>query len=118
MGVAWDPGRLSLLGTLELPVADERLKSLAAGAVLLIENDAVGVEAGYLPGLGERTGRLAAFAPPASLPRVVTGHPEARPTRRSLRPSPCQYRTGSTRCRLNIWARCSSRAGDTASFTS
>ena len=74
-GVAWDPGRLSLLATLELPVADDRLKSLAAAAVVVIENDAVGVEPGYLPGLGERTERLAAFAPPASAPRVVTGHP-------------------------------------------
>jgi hypothetical protein len=72
-GVAWDPGRLSLLGTLELPVGDDRLKSLADAAVVVIENDAVGVEAGYLPGLGERTPRLAAFAPAASAPRVVTG---------------------------------------------
>ncbi len=75
LGVAWDPGRLSLLATLELPVADDRLKSLAAAALLVIENDAVGVEAGYLPGLGERTERLSAFAPPASALRVVTGHP-------------------------------------------
>jgi|SRR5450631_510061 len=74
-GVAWDPGRLSLLATLDLPVADDRLKALAAAALLVIENDAVGVEAGYLPGLGERTRRLAAFAPPASALRVVTGHP-------------------------------------------
>ena len=50
------PGRLSLLSTLELPVADDRLKSLAAAAAVVIENDAVGVEAGYLPGLGERPG--------------------------------------------------------------
>ena len=74
-GVAWDPGRLSLLATLELPVADGRLKSLAAAALVVIENDAVGAEAGYLPGLGERSERLAAFAPPASAPRVVTGRP-------------------------------------------
>ncbi len=72
-GVAWDPGRLSLLATLELPVGDDRLKSLAAAALVVIENDAVGVEPGYLPGLGERTQRLAAFAPPAAAPRVVTG---------------------------------------------
>jgi len=77
LGVAWDPGRLSLLATLELPVGDDRLKSLAAAAVVVIENDAVGVEAGYLPGLGERTARLAAFSPAASLPRVVTGYPGA-----------------------------------------
>jgi hypothetical protein len=74
-GVAWDPGRLSLLGALDLPVADDRLKSLAAAAVLVIENDAVGIETGYLPGLGERDGRLAAFAPPGSALRIVTGGP-------------------------------------------
>ena len=75
LGVTWDPGRLSLLATLELPVADDRLKSLAAAAALVMENDAVGLEAGYLPGLGERSERLAAFSPPASALRVVTGHP-------------------------------------------
>jgi hypothetical protein len=75
LGVAWDPGRLSLLATLELPVGDDRLRSLAAAAVVVIDNDAVGVEPGYLPGLGERAERLAAFAPPASAPHVVTGHP-------------------------------------------
>jgi len=74
LGVAWDPGRLSLLATLELPVGDDRLKSLAAAAAVVMENDAVGVEVGYLPGLGERSERLAAFPPPASALRVVTGH--------------------------------------------
>ena len=77
VGVAWDPGRLSLLGALDLSVADDRLKSLAAAAVVVIENDAVGIDAGYLPGLGERAGRLAAFPPPASALRVVTGGPDA-----------------------------------------
>ena len=67
--------RLSLLAALDLPVADDRLKSLAAAAVVVIENDAVGIEAGYLPGLGERAGGLAAFAPPASALRIVTGGP-------------------------------------------
>jgi len=75
LGVAWDPGRLSLLATLELPIGDDRLKSLAAAAAVVMENDAVGVEVGYLPGLGERAERLAAFSPPASALRVVTGHP-------------------------------------------
>ena len=60
-------GRLSVLATLELPVADERLKSLAAGGrPWSIENDAVGVEAGYLPGLGERD-RAARRLRPAGL---------------------------------------------------
>ena len=118
LGVAWDPGRLSLLATLELPVGDDRLKSLAAAAVVVIENDAVGVEAGYLPGLGERT-RGARRVRAAGL-----GSPRRdRAPRLDRRRGRCghrraQYRTGSTRCRLNISARCSSSAGDTASFTS
>ena len=75
LGVAWDPARLSVLAALDLPVADDRLKSLAAAAVLVIENDAVGIDVGYLPGLGERSGELAPFVPPASALRLVTGHP-------------------------------------------
>ena len=45
--------------------------------MLAIENDAVGIEAGYLPGLGERDARVAALAAPASVPRIVTGRPDA-----------------------------------------
>jgi hypothetical protein len=77
LGVAWDPGRLSLLAALDLPVGDDRLRALAAAAVVTIENDAVGLVAGYLPGLGERDARLAAFTPPADARQVITGGADA-----------------------------------------
>ena len=46
-------------------------------AVLAIENDAVGIEAGYLPGLGERDARVAALVRRSRVPRIVTGGPDA-----------------------------------------
>ena len=127
LGVAWDPGRLSLLATLELPVGDDRLKSLAAAAVVVMDNDAVGVEAGYLPGLGERAERLArlltaGLGPPRGhRPSQLRPTPRSPPRSQTTARSSCRrghQRTGSTRCRLNICARCSSSAGDTAAFTS
>jgi hypothetical protein len=77
VGHAWDPGRLSVLAALGLPISDDRLKALAKGAVLSIENDAVGIDAGYLPGLGERDPRLAAFASAAGTARVIRGGADA-----------------------------------------
>jgi hypothetical protein len=74
---AWDPGRLSVLATLGLPVSDARLNALAADAALSVENDAVGLSPGYLPGLGERAEALAAIAPPDSVPRVIAGGSDA-----------------------------------------
>lgn len=70
---AWDPGRLSVLATLGLPVSDARLKALAASAALVVENDAIGLVPGYLPGLGERAEALAGITPPPSVWRVVVG---------------------------------------------
>ena len=58
-------------------ISDERLASLAAAAVLALENDAVGMQAGYLPGLGERDARVAALRPPAGVARIVMGAPDA-----------------------------------------
>ena len=66
-----------LLFFIGLAISDDRLRALAAGAVLAIENDAVGIEAGYLPGLGERDARVAALAAGASVPHIVTGRPDA-----------------------------------------
>ena len=60
LGLVWDPGRLSVLAALGLAISDERLRALAEAAVLAMENDAVGIEAGFLPGLGERDARVAA----------------------------------------------------------
>jgi hypothetical protein len=70
---AWDPGRLSVLATLGLPASDARLKALAEAAALAVENDAVGLVPGYLPGLAERAGALSGITPPPSVPRVVLG---------------------------------------------
>jgi hypothetical protein len=77
LGVVWDPGRLSALSALGLPVSDDRLAALAAAATLVLENDAVGIQAGYLPGLGERDPRVAALRPRDGAARVVTGAPDA-----------------------------------------
>jgi hypothetical protein len=76
LGVVWDPARLSVLATLGLAVADDRLRALAGAAIVILDNDAVGLGCGYLPGLGERDGRLAAFEVPASTPRIVVGPPD------------------------------------------
>jgi hypothetical protein len=80
LGLLWDPGRLSVLAALGLAISDDRLRALAAGAVLALENDAVGIEAGYLPGLGERDARVAALTTEATVPHIVTGRPDATDT--------------------------------------
>jgi hypothetical protein len=77
LGLAWDPGRLSVLCALGLPISDDSLQALAASAVLAIESDAVGLSAGYLPGLGERDPRIAALAPPESTSMVIQGPPDS-----------------------------------------
>ena len=77
LGVVWDPGRLSVLAALGLAISDERLAALAAAAVLALDNDAVGMQAGYLPGLGERDARVAALRPPAGVARIIMGAPDA-----------------------------------------
>ena len=80
LGVVWDPARLSVLAALGLPLAETRCQALAAAATVAIESDAVGLDAGYLSGLGERDARLAAIAAPAGVPRVVTGGADATDT--------------------------------------
>jgi len=77
LGLVWDPGRLSVLAALGLAISDDRLRALAHEAKAMVENDAVGIEAGYLSGLGERNARVAAHAAPVSVPRIVTGRPGA-----------------------------------------
>jgi hypothetical protein len=77
VGQVWDPGQLSVLGALGLAISDDRLRVLADRAVLDLENDGVGIAAGFLPGLGERDPRVAALAPPMSVPRIVTGRADA-----------------------------------------
>jgi hypothetical protein len=77
LGIVWDPARLAVLSALELAIADDRLKTLAAAALVVLENDAVGLLPGYLPGLGERDARFAAFSPPDKTLRIVTGGADA-----------------------------------------
>ena len=77
VALGWDPGQLSVLAALGLAISDERLRALAEGAVLAIENDAVGIQAGFLPGLGERDDRVAPLAPAATAPHIVTGGADA-----------------------------------------
>lgn len=74
---AWDPGKLSVLCQLGLPISDERLRLFAERAAISLESDAVGLRVGYLPGLGERDPRVASLRPPSSVPRVILGMPDA-----------------------------------------
>ena len=60
IGVVLDPARLTLMGRLGLSISRERLASLRAATLLVAANEAVGLDAGYLPGLGERDPVLAA----------------------------------------------------------
>jgi hypothetical protein len=70
----WDPARLSVLRSLELPLAPERVAWLASSAGAALEGDAVGMQAGYLPGLGERDPELPARADlPRDAPVIVAG---------------------------------------------
>lgn len=73
LAVAWDPGRLSVLATLGLPVSEARLQALAAATALVVNNDAIGLGPGYLPGLGERAEALATVKLTADPLRVVLG---------------------------------------------
>ncbi|HXU00529.1 MAG TPA: hypothetical protein VN903_06030, partial [Polyangia bacterium] len=77
VGLVWDPGRLSVLASLGLAISDDRVRSLAGDAVVALENDAVGIEAGLLPGLGERDARIAAIVPATTVPHIVTGRPDS-----------------------------------------
>jgi hypothetical protein len=78
LGAVWDPGELSVLRAFGLPLSDERARALAANATAAIESDAVGIDAPFLPGLGERDPEL---APRAALANeglvIVTGNADA-----------------------------------------
>ena len=84
VGGVWDTARMQVLETLGLAPVAERRTALAAASRLWRENEAVGVEAGYLPGLGDpdggssdvETGRRRA---PAGVPIVITGSAASTP---------------------------------------
>jgi hypothetical protein len=78
LAVAWEPGRITAARALGLRIPEERVKALAAAAGLALESDAVGMGAGYLPGLGERDEALPARPElPRDAPIVVTGFPDS-----------------------------------------
>jgi sugar phosphate isomerase/epimerase len=78
IGVVFDPARLSAMRRLGLPLSAPRLALLRGAALLVADNEAVGVEAGYLPGLGEADEDLASregIAP--STPVIFVGGADA-----------------------------------------
>jgi Xylose isomerase-like TIM barrel len=78
LGVVLDPARLSVMRRLGLAISSQRLSALRAAAALVIENEAVGLDPGYLPGLGERQDDLAVRAGvPAETPLVLVGPPDS-----------------------------------------
>ena len=78
LGLVWAPGRLAAARALGLRLTDDRVAAVAAAAVVAVETDAVGLDAGYLPGLGERDEALPARPNlPAGAPVIVTGFPDS-----------------------------------------
>ena len=74
VGLAWDPGRLTAARALGLSLPDERVAAVAAASIAALETDAVGLEPGYLPGLGERDEALPARPElPRDAPVIVGG---------------------------------------------
>jgi sugar phosphate isomerase/epimerase len=78
IGVVFDPARLSVMRHLGLSIAPQRLSALRKHARLVAHNEAVGIEAGFLPGLGERQDDLAARDDvPAASPILLVGRPDS-----------------------------------------
>jgi hypothetical protein len=78
LGVVLDPARLSVMRRLGLTLSRERHTTLRSAAALYADNEAVGLDAGYLPGLGERDDDLAdRTGVPAEAHVVVLGHADA-----------------------------------------
>jgi hypothetical protein len=70
----WDPGRLTAARALGLKLPEARVTALCDAARGAWETDAVGMEAGYLPGLGERDEGLPARPKlSADAPVIVSG---------------------------------------------
>lgn len=78
IGLAWSPGRLTAARALGLRLPDERVAAVAAAAAAAVETEAVGIDAGYLPGLGERDETLPARPElPRDAPIIVNGFPDS-----------------------------------------
>ncbi|HEY2732279.1 MAG TPA: hypothetical protein VGK52_20200 [Polyangia bacterium] len=78
LGLAWAPGRLTAARALGLHLPEDRVAAVAAAAGAALETDAVGLEPGYLPGLGERDEALPARPTlPRDAPVIVGGFPDS-----------------------------------------
>jgi hypothetical protein len=78
LGLVLDPARLSVMRRLGLAISTARHAALRKAAALLAANEAVGLDPGYLPGLGERDDDLATRAGVAAeTPVLLVGHPDA-----------------------------------------
>jgi sugar phosphate isomerase/epimerase len=82
IGVVWDPARMQALGALGVAPAPTRREALVAAASVLRANEAVGMEIGYLPGLGDPADfdvvvGAARAEPPVGIPVVVTGRSDS-----------------------------------------
>ena len=77
VGLVWDEARMQALASLGIAPSQERRATLAAAATLWRANDAVGVETGYLPGLGDPpASRSGEPGRPGGLPVIVAGRPD------------------------------------------
>jgi sugar phosphate isomerase/epimerase len=78
LGLVVDPARLSVMRRLGLAISAERHAAVRRAASLISANEAVGLDPGYLPGLGEPDDDLATRAGVATeTPVVLVGHPDA-----------------------------------------
>ena len=78
LALCWDPGRLTAARAFGLHLPAERVAAVAAAAGAALETDAVGMAAGYLPGLGERDEALPARPElPRDAPIIVSGFPDS-----------------------------------------
>jgi hypothetical protein len=78
IALCWDPGRLTAARAFGLHLPAERVAAVTAAAGAALETDAVGMAAGYLPGLGERDEELPARPGlPRDAPIIVSGFPDS-----------------------------------------
>jgi Xylose isomerase-like TIM barrel len=82
IAVVWDEARMQVLAALGVGPSDDRRTALAAAARLWRANEAVGMEVGYLPGLGDPdrapSRPVAPLVP--SVATVITGRPDSTTT--------------------------------------
>jgi hypothetical protein len=109
LALLWDPGRLSVVRALGLSLSDQGRQALSDAAGAALENDAVGLDAGYLPGLGDRgPGLTDAPQLPAGAPVIITGGRDA---------TDAEVATAVARTRASYARATAARSAETASST-